>query len=138
MPKKREISYMDLRYQTYHFKKMALVIKNDQLGQLDKQIVNAKIEEIFLEYVADIREHDIVLSDQIFNMDKKKRFSIFRSIYDLTTDIYYQKALLAIIVSSGLNIFEQREFRYILGHQFLSGDSKARHIVISSLFSQKG
>lgn len=112
---------------------MALKIGEEQYKAIEVETIRRQLKEIVSGYADEIESEDPDLAKRIRSLDKETCLALFKDIYNLTSDPYYQKALLALIVSTGVNIFRADEFSYIMNHPFLCGDAKARHIVLSSL-----
>ena len=73
------------------------------------------------------------MAERIRSLDEETRLSVFTKIYNLTSVRDYQRALLALFADTKVDIFKEEEFAFIINHSFLSGDAKARHIILSCL-----
>lgn len=115
---------------------MAFIVTQDQYELLKIKNAENQLFSLFTEYTNEIGEQDDDLATRIRTMPGPQKLPLFTNIYNLTTDRYSQIALLAIIVSTGVDIFKFDQFSYILDHPYLNGDAKARHIIISCLSAQ--
>jgi hypothetical protein len=116
---------------------MMLKIGKEQFINIQLEYRKAQRRILVIEYTNEIKSHDPQLAEQIRSMDKEVVLNLFNNIYNLTSDKYYQRALLALLISTKVNIFELPEFSYIIHHPFLIGDAKARHIIFSSIITKK-
>jgi hypothetical protein len=108
-----------------------LELRRDQLERLEQATARRQLWRIVQEYAGEIEPVDPALAQRLRGLDESWCDEHFRKIYDLTPDRLYQRALLAITVDTGTDVFAHPEFEYILGHRFLTGTAKARHIVES-------
>ena len=69
----------------------------------------------------------LTYQNRIRSLDEQFCLTQLTNIYNVTQDRFYQRALLALLVSTGVDIFDREEFTYILQHPFLSGDAKIAH-----------
>jgi hypothetical protein len=116
---------------------MTLKIRQEQYNILESQTIRRKLKAIVLTYANELELKDPDLANRIRSLDEQFCLTQLTNIYNVTQDRFYQRALLALLVSTGVAIFDREEFTYILQHPFLSGDAKVRHILLSGLSLSK-
>lgn len=64
--------------------------------------------------------------------------AIFQRIIALTDIGAYQRMLLAMVLQTGIDVTSDANFDYILKQPTLSGNTKARHLVLMAIAMQPG
>ena len=110
-----------------------LQFSQKQFDDLESKVIPNQLKQMVLDYANEIESEDADLADRIRSLDEETSLSIFTKIYNLTSIRDYQRTLLALFADTEVDIFQQEEFAFIINHSFLSGDAKARHIILSCI-----
>ena len=106
-------------------------LRNSQFQQIDTGIRASQLRQIVQTYIREIRGVDARLAQALATKPRETTLEYFRKVYDLTKDRLYQKALLAMWAASNVDVFSHPDFEYIRDHTLLTGEAKARHMVLS-------
>jgi len=115
-----------------------LKIRNNQFEQLEKATSERQAREIAKKFAHEIEKHDTNLAARILKYSQGYDLEFLDRLLTLTNIEQYQKFLLFTFIQTGINFFENNEFKYILDHPLLSDNAKARHISLSSFIIMQG
>lgn len=112
-------------------------LSDDQMAILDLQTTRRALDEGLRLFETDTRESDPELSGQIRAYRTQSDHSMYARIVALTDRGTYQRAVLALCLQSGIDMTTAPEFSYIMQQPALSGNTKARHIVLMAMAFQR-
>ena len=102
-------------------------------AQLDagaQRHVRRVLDESLVAFESDMRPEDAKLADDVMTYRQAGDFEIFQRIVELTNIGIYQRTLLAMTLQSGIDFTRHESFHYIIQQPALSGNTKARHIIL--------
>jgi len=105
-------------------------LSNSQLQTLEERTYARALTDGLSAFEADTRDADPVLADQIATYRDHGDRSIFSRIVELTDNADYQRGLLALTLQSDIDFTTRSEFHYIMRQPALSGNVKARHVIL--------
>lgn len=84
-------------------------------------------------FEADLANEDTKLQNQVATYRKADDWAMWHRIVTLTDLGLYQRGLLAICLQSGIDVTTDPGFAYIITHPALSGNTKARHVILMAM-----
>ncbi len=109
-----------------------LQIRRHQYERLERATLERQAREIANRFAQEVEERDPNLAARTLSYSRGDDIKFLDRLLNLTNIEQYQKFLLFTFIHTGINFFEEDEFKYILDHPLLSGNAKARHIAASS------
>lgn len=108
-----------------------------QLDAGEKRHTQRVFDEALTLFESDTRPVDPRLADDIEAYRIAGNFDVFQRITELTTIGVYQRSLLAMALQSGVDFTTDDSFSYIITNPALSGNTKARHIILMAVAMQQ-
>jgi hypothetical protein len=93
--------------------------------------------EALIQFENDTKPSDLKLAEDIANYRRAGNMGLFQRIIDLTNIGTYQRALLAMALQSGIDFTTNENFAYIVKNPALSGNTKARHLILMAVIMQQ-
>ena len=109
-----------------------LIISQEQYKRLEQDAMDRQAREIGRRFASEIQAIDPQLAGQVLAYVNSTNIEFLDRLLSLTTIEQHQQFLLFLFVQTGVDIFNEPEFGYILEHPLLSGNAKARHIALSA------
>jgi hypothetical protein len=108
-----------------------------QFALIEERYAQRVFDDALTVFERDTRPTDPKLADDIEAYRVAGDFDVFRRITELTNIGAYQRALLAMSLQSGIDFTTDENFGYIVKHPALSGNTKARHIILMAVAMKK-
>ena len=115
-----------------------LTIRAEQYERLDRSAIERQTREIARRFAQEVEDRDQDLAARTMHYSRGENIEFLDRLLRLTNIEQYQKFLLFAFLQTGIDFFEEDEFRYILDHPFLSGNAKARHLAVSGFAILQG
>lgn len=101
-----------------------------QFAQFEAIEEQRALEDGLRRFETDLVGEDPELHGQVEAYRQTHEWSMWLRIVTLTSIGLYQRSLLAICLQSGMDVTTDPTFAYIVDHPALSGNTKARHIIL--------
>ncbi len=108
-------------------------ISKAQFATIDAHYLRSSLEDSLIDFENDMKPTDQKLADDIATYRRAGNMDIFQRIIALTNIGAYERALLAMILQSGIDFTTDKNFDYIIKNPALSGNTKARHIILMAV-----
>jgi hypothetical protein len=95
------------------------------------------LDESLWVFENDMRPVDPRLAEDIATYRQAGNMDIFKRILALTNNGDYERALLAMTLQTDIDFTTDKNFSYIIKHPALSGNTKARHIILMAVAMKK-
>ncbi|WP_394196599.1 hypothetical protein [Litoreibacter albidus] len=112
-------------------------LSSRQMQELEDRVAAHALSDGLWQFEQDTREIDPELADQISTYRQHGDRSIYARIVALTDIGLYQRGLLALCLQSGVDMTIRPEFHYIMRNPALSGNVKARHVILMAMGFQR-
>lgn len=83
-------------------------------------------------FAAELGELDPPMAQRLLDFANAEDLSAFHRIVALTQVAAYQRALTCILLATGRDATADENFAYLMSDPFLSGNAKARHLILSA------
>ena len=115
-----------------------LQIRADQYERLERVALERQTRQTARRFAQEVEERDRDLATRTLQYSNGDDLEFLDRLLRLTNIEQYQKFLLFAFLQTGIDFFEQGDFRYILDHTLLSGNAKARHLALSGFAILQG
>lgn len=110
---------------------------NAQFGAIEDANEKRVLSESLIKFENEVRPIDPRLAEDIANYNHAGNTEVFKRIIALTNIGDYERALLAMFLQTGIDFTTDASFSYIIKNPALSGNTKARHIILMAVAMKK-
>jgi hypothetical protein len=110
-----------------------ILLTPSQFSTGDMRHADRVLFDALVDFEHDMRPQDPKLANDIAAYRNAGNMDIFQRIIDLTDIGSYQRALLAMVLQTGIDVTSDPNFSYILRQPTLSGNTKARHLILMAV-----
>jgi hypothetical protein len=121
----------------YQMTNSTIKFSNEQLAAGEERHLQRVLDESLTEFENDMKDTDPKLASDIANYRNAGNMDVFKRIIKLTNIGEYQRVLLAMVLQSGIDVTSNENFHYILHQPTLTGNTKARHLILMALAIQQ-
>jgi hypothetical protein len=108
-----------------------------QFSAGEERHVKRVLDESLVDFEDDTKSGDPKLAEDIATYRRAGDLSLFQRIIELTNIGTYQRTLLAMALQSGIDFTTNENFAYIVKNPALSGNTKARHLILMAVIMQQ-
>lgn len=112
-------------------------ISDEQFKAFEEHEVKRSIKASLVKFENDTKLSDPKLAEDIASYRRAGDTDIFQRIIKLTDIGAYQRTLLAMVLQSGIDVTTDQNFEYLVKHPALSGNTKARHLILMAVALQR-
>ncbi|GFE52386.1 hypothetical protein So717_41390 [Roseobacter cerasinus] len=104
-----------------------------QFEAIEELEAKRALEDGLYAFERDLVAEDPVLHQQVTAYRMSGDWRIWHRIVTLTDKGVYQRGLFALCLQSGIDITTDQNFAYIMENPALSGNTKARHVILMAM-----
>lgn len=104
-----------------------------QFALIEERYAQRVFDEALIVFGNDTRPTDPKLADDIEAYRLAGNLDVFQRITELTNIGAYQRTLLAMFLQTGIDVTTDENFSYIVKNPALSGNTKARHLILMAV-----
>lgn len=109
---------------------MAFVVSNTQFAQMEAHAADREMRAVLTGWAVEMDTIDPVAAQHLRAYHDGEDYTMLQRIADLTSLEAYQKQILLLTLSSGMDFTTHPSFAYLRTQPYMTGNTKARHIIL--------
>jgi hypothetical protein len=103
-----------------------------QFAEIDKNLKDHLARLTLLDFLNDISSVDFKTYELLRLYASSDDLSVFHRITEMTNIAAYQRAMVCLFLETRRDVTVDENFSYLMSNSFLSGNAKARHVILAA------